>query len=346
MSQPPSVSVIIPCRNEALFIDACLSSVRGADFPRRFFEVLVVDGMSTDRTREIVQAHAAADAAIVLLDNPAGHVPAAMNIGLRRAKGEIVVRLDAHARYPPDYMPRLIDWLERSGADNVGGVCVTRPGNGTACAAAIAFALAHPFGVGNSYFRIGVREPRWVDTVPFGCYRREVFERIGMFDEDLVRNQDDELNARLIRNGGRILLVPDVTSEYFARESLGKLWTMYYQYGYFKPLVARKLGAVMTVRQLLPALLVSALGGGAVLSLAFSMARAPFAALVVAYAAADVASAASSLRTGRLSRALWLLATFPILHAAYGLGYLKGLADFVVLNRPPSARVRAVVPSR
>jgi glycosyltransferase involved in cell wall biosynthesis len=346
VTQSPSVSVIIPCRNEEAFIDACLASARAAEFPRRSFEILVVDGMSSDRTRAIVQAHAADDAAVVLLDNPAGHVPAAMNIGLRRAQGEIIVRLDAHARYPADYIPQLIGWLDRSGADNVGGVCVTRPGSDTARAAAIAFALAHPFGVGNSHFRIGVREPRWVDTVPFGCYRREVFDRIGPFDEDLVRNQDDELNARLIRKGGRILLVPDVVSEYFARESFGKLWTMYYQYGYFKPLVARKLGAVMTVRQLLPATLVSALAGGAILAVVFPMARAPFAALLAAYAAADVASAAWSLRTGGIARALWLVATFPILHVAYGLGFLKGLADFVILNRAPGARVRAVVPSR
>ena len=147
--------------------------------------------------------------------------------------------------------------LEQSGADNVGGVCRTLPASDSAMAKAIAVGMSHPLGVGNSHFRIGCRpEDRWVDTVPFGCYRREVFDRIGLFDEELVRNQDDELNLRLIKHGGRILLSPRIVCKYFARDSLAKLWRMYYQYGYFKPLVVRKVGGVMTLRQLLPPLFV------------------------------------------------------------------------------------------
>ena len=149
----------------------------------------------------------------------------------------------------------------------MGGVCRTLPAADTAVAKAIAVGMSHPLGVGNSHFRIGSSEDRWVDTVPFGCYRREVFDRIGLFDEELVRNQDDELNLRLIKHGGRILLSPRIVCKYFARDSLAKLWRMYYQYGYFKPLVVRKVGGVMTLRQLAPPLFVLCLAATALAGL-------------------------------------------------------------------------------
>jgi len=128
----------------------------------------------------------------------------------------VIVRMDAHVEYPRDYISSLVKLLEQSGADNVGGVCRTLPAGGSAVARAIAYGMSHPLGVGNSHFRIGSAEDRWVDTVPFGCYRREVFDRIGLFDEDLVRNQDDELNLRLIKRGGRILLSPRIVCKYYA----------------------------------------------------------------------------------------------------------------------------------
>jgi len=186
--------------------------------------------------------------------------------------------------------------------------------------------------VGNAYFRIGVKEPRWVDTVPFGCYRREVFDRIGLFDEELVRNQDDEFNLRLIRQGGRILLVPGITSCYYARDSLRKLWRMYYQYGYFKPLVARKVGGVLTIRQVIPAVFV--------LGLLVSGAFAPwtaysgwaFCALVLAYVVADLGSSVCVGFQRGVRCALALCVVFPVLHLSYGLGYLKGALDFFILG--------------
>lgn len=344
MAAPPFVSVIIPCRNEELFIDRCLTSLRSGDFPRDRMEVLVVDGMSDDRTREIVERRAAGDPGIALVENPGRIAPTALNIGIRRAKGEIIVRIDAHAVYGRDYVSKLVDWLTRSGADNVGGVWLTRPANATPRARAIAIGLAHPFGVGNAHFRIGTSEPRWVDTVPFGCYRREVFDRIGLFDEDLVRDQDDEFNARLIRSGGRILLVPEIVSEYFARESIVKLWRTYFQYGYFKPLAARKLGAIMTIRQLIPALFVTAVIVGGALASLFAPLRAPFAAGLGTYVAADLACAASAGRGQGTRCALWLAVVFPVLHLAYGLGFLKGIADFVA--RDQRTNRRAIAPTR
>ena len=247
---------MVPCRNEEGYIARCLDSILEGDYPRSLLEVLVVNGGSSDRTAEIVAAYAAAHRGVVALENPQGTTPAALNIGIRAASGRVIVRMDAHVLYPPDYIRRLVAGLEDSGADNVGGVLETVPGEDTPVAQAIALGISHRFGVGNSHFRVGTSERREVDTVPFGCFRREVFDRIGLFDEELIRNQDDEFNFRIITRGGRVLLLPDVFCRYFARRSFSQLARMYYQYGYFKPLVARKVGRVMTVRQLVPGLLV------------------------------------------------------------------------------------------
>ena len=252
----PLVTVIVPCRNERRWIAPCLQSILDNDYPRNRLEVLVVDGMSDDGTRDLVEAFSARIRQLRLVSNEKKTTPAALNLGIAAAGGRIIVRMDAHVEYPRDYISSLVALLEKSGADNVGGVCQTLPADNSAIARAVALRHVASAGVGNSHFRIGAAADRWVDTVPFGCYRRELFDRIGTFDEDLVRNQDDEFNLRLIRNGGRILLSPRIVCKYYARDSLPKLWRMYYQYGYFKPLVVRKLGGVMTVRQLLPPLFV------------------------------------------------------------------------------------------
>lgn len=342
----PFVSVVVPCRNEARYIAACLDSVLSGDYPAERMEVLVVDGMSDDGTRDVVAGYAARHPRVRMIDNAKRITPAALNAGITAARGDVVVRMDAHNHYPPHYVSRLVGHLERSGADNVGGLWETRPANGTAKARAIARGLSHPFGVGNAHYRLGVTEPRWVDTVPFGCYRRDVFRRIGLFDEDLVRNQDDELNARLLRAGGRILLVPDVSSRYHAREALRKLWRMYWQYGYFKPLAARKAGAVLTVRQLVPSALVLALVGSALLALLFPALQ-PLAALAPAvYLGGVVAAALHGGRGEGAAVTAWLLAVFPVLHLAYGLGFLKGAVEFLLLRREGARRPLQIPISR
>lgn len=322
-----TVTVIVPCRNERDFIAACLDSVLANDWAPDRLEVLVVDGMSDDGTREILGDYASRHPAVRMLDNPRRITPTALNIGVRAAGGSVIVRMDAHNRYPRHYISRLVHWLFETGADNVGGVWITRPARDTAVARAIAACLSHPFGVGNAYFRIGSAAPRWVDTVPFGCYRREVFERIGLFDEELVRNQDDEFNLRLIRQGGRILLVPEIATEYYARESLAKLWQMYYQYGYFKPLVVRKVGGVFTLRQLVPALFVLSLGGAALLAPWGNLAVVPLAVLVVPYALLNVACSGFIATKHGVRAGLAATIAFSVLHVSYGIGFLKGIAD-------------------
>jgi GT2 family glycosyltransferase len=256
-----------------------------------------------------------------------------MNIGITAARGDIVVRMDAHVEYPTNYIAVLVRQLEESGADNVGGVCQTCPASDAPLARAIAVGMSHPLGVGNSYFRIGTTEPRWVDTVPFGCYRRDVFERIGLFDEELVRNQDDELNLRLIRDGGKILLVPDVVSRYYARDSLTKLWRMYFQYGYFKPLVVRKIGRVMTLRQVVPSLFVTSLAVFGIAAFWSVWAMCLFAFLLGSYWLAITAVVLSALPRNGLACSLCLFVVFPTLHFSYGIGFLRGMFQFLLLRR-------------
>lgn len=335
----PFVSIAIPCRNEAAFIAGCLDSILAGDYPRDRLEILVADGRSDDGTRDILSRYAAAHPCITVLDNPQASTPTALNVAIRAASGSVVIRMDAHVLYPRHYVRGLVEALEETGADNVGGVLETLPAEDTPTARAIALGLSHPFGVGNSHFRTGTRVRREVDTVPFGCYRRETFDRIGLFDEELVRNQDDEFNFRLIARGGRVLLVPEVICRYFARRSFRQVARMYYQYGYFKPLVARKVGRVMTVRQLVPSMLIAALLGSAGLSLWVPGAGAAFASIAAIYAlfvvACSAAAAGADLRCG-----LALAAVFPILHFSYGFGFIRGIYDhFLARNLPKAGEI-------
>jgi glycosyltransferase involved in cell wall biosynthesis len=340
----PMVSIVIPCRNEQGYIASCLDSILGSEYPQDRMEILVADGRSSDRTREILARYAATHPAIVLLDNAQGTTPAGLNVGIQAASGDIIIRMDAHVFCPPDYIRRLVDGLQESGADNVGGVLETVPAEDTPIANAIALGISHRFGVGNSYFRVGTRERREVDTVPFGCFRREVFQRVGLFDEELVRNQDDELNFRLITRGGRVLLFPDVVCRYFARRSLGQLARMYYQYGYFKPLVARKVGRVMTLRQLVPTLLIVALLGLAALSLWLPLARRGFALLALTYGLGVLVCSLGAAPRHGLPCATALIAVFPTLHFSYGFGFLRGIRDHFLARKP--ARTAALGLSR
>lgn len=260
MTMYPSVSIVCPVYNEERYIRGCVESLLRQDYPGDM-EIILVDGMSVDNTLPIVNKMIGEGYPLVVLENPRRNAAAAMNIGIRAAKGEYIVRVDAHADFPDDYVSSLISAMREAdcGVENVGGVCLTLPAADTSTARAISFALSSPFGMGNSYFRIGSEEARYVDTVPFGCFRRSLFDRIGYFNEILVRNQDDEFNGRIIKNGGRILLLPGVKVRYYPRDNFRALWKMFYQYGLYKPLVAKSLGRPATLRQFAPPLFVSAL---------------------------------------------------------------------------------------
>jgi len=317
------LSVICPIYNEEKHIAACLDSILRQDFPKEELEVLLVDGMSTDRTREIVQQYTAQYPFIFLLDNPKRIVPTGLNIGIRVAQGEVIIRLDAHAIYPDNYFSALVDKLYALNADNVGGLCRTLPAKDTPMCEAIAAALSSPFGMGDSHFRIGTNKEMQVDTVPFGCFRREVFDKIGYFDEELVRNQDDEFNGRIIKFGGHIYLIPSVVIDYYGRDSIGKVSKMFYQYGLFKPLVNKKLGNPASVRQFFPFFFVLGLIIGLILSLASTFFRILYIAVLALYI--FLAAYYSIRQVKGLKRIFLLMCTFFVIHVSYGWGYLRGM---------------------
>lgn len=317
------ITIICPIYNEELRIEACIQSIIEQDFPHEEMEVLFVDGMSTDRTHEIVGKYSQQYPFIRLLDNPKRIAPSALNIGIQNAKGEIIIRLDAHARYPNNYFSQLVNKLRNTGADNVGGVCNTLPAKDTPMCRAIAHAMSSPFGMGNSHFRIGTDREMWVDTVPFGCFRRDIFDKIGLFDEELVRNQDDEFNGRIIRHGGKILLMPQVVVDYFARDTISKTAKMFYQYGLFKPLVNKKLHKPTTLRQFFPPLFLAGVILGGALSFFSSTIMWLYFSVLILYILLGLFS---GLRcTHHWPDILLMPIVFAAIHFSYGLGYLDGI---------------------
>lgn len=227
----PTVSILIPCFNEEDFIEAVIQNILEQDFPQEEMEVLFLDGMSTDKTVEIISQYAESQPFIKLISNPEQFVPQAMNLGIEEAKGKIIIRLDAHAAYPKQYISKLIYWLKKLPAENVGGIWNIQPRSNSIKAKTIARTLSHPIGVGNALYRMGIPEPQEVDTVPFGCYPKAVFEKYGNYDIRLKRNQDIELNKRIKRQGGKIFLVPDVECTYFARDTFSALWKNNFENG-------------------------------------------------------------------------------------------------------------------
>lgn len=337
MGDLPFVSIIIPCRNERDFIVNCLESVSSCEYPKDRMEVLVVDGMSDDGTRGLIGTFARRYPFLKLkmLNNEKKTVPAALNKGIGISKGEIVLRMDAHNTYDKLYIKKCVEGLARHNADNIGGIWITLPQKDALIPNSIAIGLSHPFGIGNAGYRLGSKKIRSVDTVPFGCYRRDLFEKIGMFDEDLTRNQDDEFNSRLIKNGGRIILDPDIISYYYARDSIGKLWKTFYQYGYFKPLVAKKTKKIATFRQLAPVFFAGGLLSSSVLSLISSKFEFLFLLPLISIYVLTGFCISIMIAFGRKN--LWYLFSMPliffVLHTSYGAGYLKGALDFLILNK-------------
>ena len=334
----PKISILIPCYNEIRFIEKLLQNVVDQDYPEEATEVFLIDGMSNDGTREAITRFIERYPNFHLLDNERRYVPYALNKGITVSTGDVIVRLDAHAEYPTDYCTRLVEALYQLKADNVGGSWITLPGNSTVKSLAIASALSSPFGIGNAHYRLNIKTIRKVDTVPFGCYRREVFNRIGLFDEEMLRNQDDSFNAKLSKNGGRIFLIPDVKIRYFARTSVKSIWKMFYQYGLFKPLGNKKAGRPATVRQFIPPLFVLFLISGFLGSL--------FSKLVMEIAIAGISfyTLANLVFTLRIAvknsnplLIFYLPWIFFVLHFSYGLGYLSGLFKFIILGGKKSS---------
>ena len=322
----PFVSIVLPIYKEENFIEQCILSILAQDYPQDNMEVLFVDGMSPDRTRDIIKSYEETRPNFHLIDNPEKTVPYAMNKGITASKGEVIIRLDGHCVYPANYVSVLVKYLYELDADNVGGVWHTLPANDSAECHAIAISSSHPFGVGASEHKIGSKEIKQTDTVPFGCFKREVFDRIGLFDEELIRNQDDEFNARIIKNGGKIYIIPELEINYTSRDSMQKMRRMYFQYGLFKPLVNKKLGAPATIRQFFPGLFVI----GLVLGLIFSflcrwMAWCYIGVLALYLIIGFGIGIQKAIQYKKIALVWYMPYTFFNIHLSYGIGYLMGL---------------------
>ena len=253
----PTVSVIIPCYNEEKRIRSLLDALLAQTYPLEQMDVTIADGLSQDRTREVIadfqREHP--QLAIRVIDNNAKTIPAAVNRAIETSTGEFIVRLDAHSAPYPQYVEKSIEALLADTAENVGGVWEIQPGAEGWVAAAIAIAAAHPLGVGDALYR-HAREAAYVDTVPFGAFRRNLVEKIGGFDESLLTNEDYEFNARIRQSGGRVWLNPQIRSVYFARATLGALARQYWRYGLWKWQMLRRYPATVRWRQALPPLFV------------------------------------------------------------------------------------------
>lgn len=320
------LSVICPIYNEEKYIAGCIESILAQDYPKDDLEVIFADGMSTDRTRGIVASYALKYPFIKLIDNPARIVPPALNRAIEVSKGDIIMRLDAHASYPANYFSALVNAINVYDADNVGAVCKTDVLNKTSKSMAIRAVLAHPLGVGNSTFRTGIDKAKEVDTVPFGCWRRSAFDKYGKFDERLIRNQDIEFNKRIGHGGGKIIIVPDTYSTYYARESFSKLAKNNYGNGKWNILTVwytRQMES-LGLRHFIPLLFVLSL----ILPIIGAIFWHPL--ILIAIASFTSYTLAVSLVSLNISRRqhlnfLRLVQTFFVLHLSYGWGSLVGL---------------------
>ena len=322
----PLVSIIIPCRNEEAFIARCLDSILGNQYPADRLEVIVVDGTSHDRTRDIVAHYARQHSIIRLVDNPKATIPAAMNIGMRQSTGQIIMKVDAHSTYPRDYITACVRHLFAYDADMTGGICSITPRDMTLMARSIAVALAHWFASGNAYVKIGSSEPRWADAVAFGCWRRETLEKLGPFDERLTGSSDMDSNRRLLKSGGRILLVPHIKVAYYADADLKAFWNHNFSDGVWTTYALKFGKHASSWRHWVPLAFVVSLIALGIAIVADSRFIWLFAGIAGTYCLVNlIVSIRLSYKLNRLLYSAILPIVFVVRHVAHGFGALCGL---------------------
>ncbi len=321
-NEVPIVSIIIPCRNERKYISRCLDSIVSQNYPKDKLEILVVDGVSEDGTREIIEEYSERFPFVRLLSNPQKITPVAINMGIKEAKGEIIVRVSGHATYQQDHISKCLKYLEEYKADNVGGKIITVSRDNTFVGKAITSGLSCCFGVGDSYFRTGSKQPRWVDTVFGECCRRDVFDKIGFFNEKLVRGQDMEFSLRLKKAGYRTLLVPEILVYYHARSDfrsflrhnfINGIWAVYpFKFSNVIP---------VSLRHLVPLVFVLSLAVTGTLSFLVSFFKWVFLGIIFSYCLANICISAKMALEKKDFRYLFFMPiVFATLHISYGLG--------------------------
>jgi glycosyltransferase involved in cell wall biosynthesis len=325
------VSIIIPCRNELPYLKNFLDSIIRQDFPRHEFEIIVAEGKSDDGTREFLERYQTNNLNIKIIDNELKIVSTGLNKAIKIAQGEIIIRMDVHTEYAPDYIKQCVAELEQTHADNVGGPARTKAEG--YIQQAIQLAYHTPFGVGGARFH-DVYHEGYVDTVTYGCWKKSTLERIGLFDEELVRNQDDELNLRIIQAGGKIWQSPKIISWYHPRNSLSALFKQYVQYGYWKVRVIQKHKIPASIRHLVPGGFVGAL---IILSIFSPLSATLFQilkGLVAIYMSLNILASFIACGKNPNIRFLPIMPiVFSVYHFGYGYGFLRGVEDFVILRK-------------
>ncbi len=339
------VSIVVACRNEAAHICDLLDSIHSQQMDGIPWEAIIADGMSTDGTPDIIAAFCHRDERIRLIDNPGKIVSTGLNAAIRVARGEIIVRMDAHTVYAPDYIRKCLEEMESTKADNVGGPARTAPKSLRGKAVAAAYHAR--FSTGGAKFH-DVEFEGWVDTVPYGCWKKSTLVSLGGFDESLVRNQDDELNLRLRRAGGKIWQSPRIVSWYTPRADLGKLFRQYFQYGFWKVAVIRKHRLPGSWRHLVPVVFVlgNILGLAATSTTAFlrnplwfTVVVSVWLSAIALYATASLVASINACRSKEWAILWYLPAVFFVYHVSYGLGFSLGLVKFLRKPMLPSSEM-------
>ncbi len=330
MNNLPFVSIIIPCRNEEKFIEMCLKSILANDYPKERMEIFIIDGESTDNTRLIIQKISEQYPFIQLMDNNKRITPSALNIGIKKAKGELIIRMDAHSLYKKNYISSCVAYSKKYNADNVGGIFATTTHAHTLVAQTIASALSHPFGVGNSAFRTYPKHVQEADTVAYGCYKREVFDRIGIFNENLARSQDMEFNIRLKKAGGKIILFPEIICYYLAPSTYihfikhtisDGIWAIY-------PMKFTK--KFLAPRHYVPLMFILSLIINMALSVRFTFFRFLFLVIAASYILLNlIASAQVAYKKHNFRYLVLMPCIFFTFHLCYGIGSCIGLLKII-----------------
>jgi glycosyltransferase involved in cell wall biosynthesis len=331
-----NVSVIVPCFNEQETICQLLEAIYSQSYPINEIEVLIADGLSTDQTRQVINNFRLShpNLTIRIIDNTKRVIPSGLNRAIEAAQGNYIVRMDAHSIPDRDYIKKSIIGLENGWGDNIGGVWVIHPGASTWVAKSIAIAAAHPLGVGDALYRIGGAAQE-VDTVPFGAFRRALTDKIGMFDENLLTNEDYEFNTRVRQSGGRVWMDPSIHSVYFARSRLKELAQQYWRYGYWKAQMLRRYPKTMRWRQALPPLFVLALISLGLLSLVLYPARFLLVIIVLLYTIVIfIVGIQMSIRYKTISMSVGVPLAIATIHLSWGTALLWGLVVKPKLNKP------------
>ena len=320
------ITVIIPCYNEEQHIEKCLESIINSDYNEKLIEVLVVDGMSKDNTRSMVEKFSKKYSYIKLIDNQKRVIPAAMNIGIRRAKGDLIMKMDAHSEYPIDYINKCVTYQQKYDVDNVGGLVKAISNENNFFQKAIIKVISHRFGVGNSSFRIGINKPTFVDTVAYGCYKKDTLFNIGLYDEEIERSEDIVINNKIRKSGGKILIIPEIFILYHARTKLFKFIKHNYDNGLWSILpfkFGRKI--YFSIRHFVPLIFVLYL----ILLLSSGNSYLIMAPFVLYSFLIFYFSTIISIKEKNIYYLLTMPLAFFTLHLSYGVGSLFGLIKII-----------------